>query len=634
MGEIIKRGDMMELIAKKFVTYKDLVAWNKNPRSAPDKVRLEELVASIREKGILDPLLCRTGPDGHRVDGGLLEVINGGRRLRAAQELKLDHVPVEIYSLTDQEALEINLAEQIQREDLSLLEEARALARFTGAGAKPDLKALGQKIGKSAGYVRIRLDLLRLTPEAQKIFETNRMPLSVAVNALAIDPEDQKDYLEEVLFYREDNAVMWNDRRRRELGKAAFDLKMRSEKVGGSDTGSPRSCPDCPFRYTGKQPDLFAEIKDFEGDDLCLDPGCFDQRTELHFRTQLEKQGFPKDIPLLIKEGRQEVSSDYRAATKACAKPKASYSVNARAKPELRVVCGDAACKHHKAYDDKEKRRQAENKSLYGGTREDPKKKEERRRQNRAEFLLKAQAFVKACTPQIIRAQALSCVADCMSDDADIHSEPIHEAFGKKALSYPRTYHPWLQFAKDAKTFEESLQKLVLLAAVKAEDDDYFQTEFMDEVLGKKARIDPKAIAAKVKELYPEPDKKAVSLKAEGGGKQDPVQREINRAFALLELNCSDSIFRKIRAKTKDANPGALADYLQAAVEAEKKQAKKGGRTWKELEVQVGTCRVCGCTEDAACPGGCSWADKTKTLCSRCAKKPAKSISRKTATKK
>lgn len=116
--------------------------------------------------------------------------------------------------------------------------------------------------------------------------------------------------------------------------------------------------------------------------------------------------------------------------------------------------------------------------------------------------------------------------------------------------------------------------------------------------------------------------------------KLDRVQREINRAFALLELNCSDSIFRKIRAKTKDANPGALADYLQAAVETEKKQAKKGGRTWKELEVQVGTCRVCGCTEDAACPGGCSWADKTKTLCSRCAKKPAKSISRKTATKK
>lgn len=507
----------MELIGKKVVTYKELLGWGKNPRTARPDPHFKELVASIQEKGIITPLLCRTGPDGHRADGGLLEVINGGRRLAAAQALKLDQVPVEIYSLTDQEALEINLAEQIQHEELSPLEEARALARFTGAGAKPDFKALGQKIGKSAGYVRIRLALLRLTPEAQKIFETNRMPLSVAVNALTIDPEDQEDYLEEVLSYREDNAGMWNDHRRRELwndhrrrelGKAAFDLKMKSKKVGGSDTGSPRSCPDCPFRYTGKQPDLFAEIKDFKGDDLCLDPGCFDQRTELHFRAQLEKQGFPKDIPLLIKEGLQEVSSDYRAATKACAKPKASYSVNAWAKPELRVVCGDAACKHHKAYDDKEKRRQAEHKRLYGGTREDPKKEEEQRRKNRAEFLLKAQAFVKACTPQIIRAQALSCVADRMSDDADLAPEPTLEAFGRKALSYPRTYHPWLQFAKDAKTFEKSLQKLVLLAAVRSEDTEYYQSSFMDDALGKKARIDPKAIAAKVKELYPEEEKK------------------------------------------------------------------------------------------------------------------------------
>jgi hypothetical protein len=171
------------------------------------------------------------------------------------------------------------------------------------------------------------------------------------------------------------------------------------------------------------------------------------------------------------------------------------------------VVCGDATCKHHKAHDEKEKRRQAE-KNRYRSKPENPKEREDKRRKNMAEFQLKAQAFIKAVTPQVIRAQALVCTFESMSDDAEIDSEPVIESFGKKATAYPRSYQPWLPFAKDAKTFEESLQKLVLLVTRKPDDDDYFQTRFMDDVLGKKFKVDAKAIAAKVKELYPETEKK------------------------------------------------------------------------------------------------------------------------------
>ena len=97
------------------------------PRQAFANDAIAELADSIREKGILQPLLVR------RVNGGY-ELIAGERRFRAAQQLGMERVPVTVRDVNDNEMLELALVENIQREDLNPLEEARAVHRRCDAG--------------------------------------------------------------------------------------------------------------------------------------------------------------------------------------------------------------------------------------------------------------------------------------------------------------------------------------------------------------------------------------------------------------------------------------------------------------------------------------------------------------------
>lgn len=129
------------------------------PRRQFDAAQLAELVASVKERGVLQPLLVR------RV-GGEFELIAGERRFRAAQEAGLSEVPAIVMDVPDREALEIALVENLQRSDLNLIEEAegyRALAdKFTMT--QDDI---AQRVGKSRPSVANALRLLDL-PDAVK----------------------------------------------------------------------------------------------------------------------------------------------------------------------------------------------------------------------------------------------------------------------------------------------------------------------------------------------------------------------------------------------------------------------------------------------------------------------------------
>ncbi|MCL4761473.1 MAG: ParB/RepB/Spo0J family partition protein, partial [Burkholderiales bacterium] len=94
------------------------------PRTRMDEVSLDELAASIREQGVMQPSLVRP------VDGGRYEIIAGERRWRAAQRAGLAEVPVLVKDVPDQAALALALIENIQREDLNPLEEAHGLQRL------------------------------------------------------------------------------------------------------------------------------------------------------------------------------------------------------------------------------------------------------------------------------------------------------------------------------------------------------------------------------------------------------------------------------------------------------------------------------------------------------------------------
>jgi len=136
------------------------------PRSNFDDEELNALVESVRAKGILQPILVRRDP----VQADLYEIIAGERRWRAAQRTQLHNVPVIVRDLTDQEALEIALIENIQRADLSAIEEAEAYQRLIDEFTHTQ-DALSKVVGKSRSHVANTLRLLNLPREVQQMVD-------------------------------------------------------------------------------------------------------------------------------------------------------------------------------------------------------------------------------------------------------------------------------------------------------------------------------------------------------------------------------------------------------------------------------------------------------------------------------
>jgi ParB family chromosome partitioning protein len=134
----------------------------RNPRKSFDESDLEDLASSIREKGIIQPILVRTMPG----MADVYEIIAGERRWRAAQRAGLHDVPVILVEAGDREALELAIIENVQRTDLNPLEEALGYERLIGefSYAQADL---GRIIGKSRSHVANTLRLLKL-PDSVK----------------------------------------------------------------------------------------------------------------------------------------------------------------------------------------------------------------------------------------------------------------------------------------------------------------------------------------------------------------------------------------------------------------------------------------------------------------------------------
>jgi ParB family transcriptional regulator, chromosome partitioning protein len=124
------------------------------------KVELDELAASIREKGLVQPLVVRP------LEGNYYEIVAGERRWRASQKASLHLVPVIVRSLTDQEALELAIIENVQRSDLNAIEEAAGYRQLID-NFNYTQDALGQIIGKSRSHLANTMRLLKLPDTVQ-----------------------------------------------------------------------------------------------------------------------------------------------------------------------------------------------------------------------------------------------------------------------------------------------------------------------------------------------------------------------------------------------------------------------------------------------------------------------------------
>ena len=150
------------------------------PRQHFDQASLEELAASIREHGVLQPVLLRPQA------GGGFQLIAGERRWRAAKIAGLEEVPAIVEEIDDESAMEIAIIENLQREDISLLDEADMFERMTSQHGY-SLRKLAQKLGKDKGYIENRLRLADAPPEIRELVSVRRDTLSAAYELMKVE---------------------------------------------------------------------------------------------------------------------------------------------------------------------------------------------------------------------------------------------------------------------------------------------------------------------------------------------------------------------------------------------------------------------------------------------------------------
>ena len=155
------------------------------PRRHFDQAALEELAASVRKQGLLQPLLVRPKGDAY-------ELVAGERRYRAAQLAGLQEVPVIVRDLDDRQALELALVENLQREDLNPLEEALGYQRLLDLGHSQ--AQVAEAVGKARSTVTNALRLLQLDEESRDQLAAGRISAGHA-RALLMAPEAERSQL-------------------------------------------------------------------------------------------------------------------------------------------------------------------------------------------------------------------------------------------------------------------------------------------------------------------------------------------------------------------------------------------------------------------------------------------------------
>ncbi|HEX7022930.1 MAG TPA: ParB/RepB/Spo0J family partition protein [Trueperaceae bacterium] len=167
-----------------------LVVSEQQPRKRLDPEAVAELAASIAEKGVLQPLLVRPRGEGY-------EIVAGERRYRAASQAGLSTVPAMVRELSDRETLEIAIVENLQREDLTPVEEARAFGRLLEFGLSQE--EVARAVGRSRSAVANTLRLLNLPSEALAALDEGHITAGHARAVLAQPEEDRLWALREIM---------------------------------------------------------------------------------------------------------------------------------------------------------------------------------------------------------------------------------------------------------------------------------------------------------------------------------------------------------------------------------------------------------------------------------------------------
>jgi ParB family chromosome partitioning protein len=338
----------------------ELVESSTNPRRTFDDERLEELAESIRSKGVLSPLLAR------KVKGHF-EIVSGARRYRAALRAGLQEVPVRIVAPNDEEALETQIIENIQRADVHPFEEAQGFrALIEREGARYTLEKIAAKTGKAAAYIARHLRLLDLIPPVAAAFTAGHIGIEHALLIAKLEAGVQEEALRRCF----DGYHAANDAERSLVPVSRLQawieqnvyLSLKSVPFSKDDeTLVPEagSCANCPKR-TGFNTLLFSEVRE----DSCADAACFNRKLDAHIAQRVAKvpnlvmisdnYNTTGETPILARRNYIEVvtrknkkGKDGRPEEKLCGHLTPAIHADGMDKGRLVKVCKDTTCKVH-----------------------------------------------------------------------------------------------------------------------------------------------------------------------------------------------------------------------------------------------------------------------------------------------
>jgi ParB family transcriptional regulator, chromosome partitioning protein len=196
------------------------------PRLALDEVTLEELAASIREHGVLQPILLRP------IDDGRFQLIAGERRWRATRIAGLPTIPALVEDIDDDTALEISIIENLQREDISPLDEAAMYDRMIREHGY-SIRRLADKLGKDKGYLENRLRLADAPPEIRALVSLRKDTLSHAYELMKVEDPRKRRRLADQVARNELSLVKLRERIEGRPARVAPDGEAEPETTDG-----------------------------------------------------------------------------------------------------------------------------------------------------------------------------------------------------------------------------------------------------------------------------------------------------------------------------------------------------------------------------------------------------------------
>lgn len=308
-----------------------IVASATNPRKFFDQGKLQELADSIKASGVHQPILVRPLPTARLEETSRAlrsnvlawpfaatrkrepieyELVAGERRWRACQLAGVADVPAMIRELTDEQALEVQIVENLQRVDVQAMEEAEGINALI-THSHISAKDVAKRIGKSVRHVYQRLQLLNLCQEAAEALRTGTIDPSKAREISYIpDPKLQQKALAFALETEWNHEPKHSTRELAQFVRSNIMLRMDRARF---DTASDKLCPEagacttCPKR-TGANPDLFG---DNDGPDLCTDQPCYRKKEAAHDQAAVEKAKKTGHKVITADEARSLISSEH-----------------------------------------------------------------------------------------------------------------------------------------------------------------------------------------------------------------------------------------------------------------------------------------------------------------------------------